>query len=283
MDTDATSGERPGRPATVDPDVLAALEDQRDFLLRSIDDLEREHDAGDLDDADYLTLRDDYTARAAEVLRSIEDQHLAMDMARRPRNLARTLAVVAGVAVFALVAGLLVAASLGRRGEGDSVSGGISASRSPSQRALECQTKYGPMQLEPAIECFTSVLKEDPKNAVALTWFAWLTDLAVSDKPRTKDVLYVMAQSERMLDEAIRYNPSYSYARALRAVVAFRHGDYAGAKEYLAQFEAHDPSTEARSIIDQYKLSERIDQALAERAAAAGSTTTTVAVGGAAG
>lgn len=52
----------------LDPDVLAALEEQRDFLLRSLTDLDREHDAGDLDDHDHAELRDDYTARAAEVI-----------------------------------------------------------------------------------------------------------------------------------------------------------------------------------------------------------------------
>ena len=35
-------------------------------------DLEREHDAGDVDDLDYQTLKDGYTVRAADVLREIE-------------------------------------------------------------------------------------------------------------------------------------------------------------------------------------------------------------------
>ena len=56
----------------LDPDALAALEQQRDFLLASLRDLDREHDAGDLDDIDHQTLRDDYTARTAEVLRAID-------------------------------------------------------------------------------------------------------------------------------------------------------------------------------------------------------------------
>ena len=33
-------------------DRLAALEEERRFLLRSLTDLEREHDAGDVDDLD---------------------------------------------------------------------------------------------------------------------------------------------------------------------------------------------------------------------------------------
>ena len=45
----------------LDLDELARLEEERKFLLRSLDDLEREHDAGDMDEADYQTLKDDYT------------------------------------------------------------------------------------------------------------------------------------------------------------------------------------------------------------------------------
>ena len=56
----------------IDPDALAALVDERDFLLRSLEDLEREHDAGDVDDHDYETLKDDYTARAARAIRAVE-------------------------------------------------------------------------------------------------------------------------------------------------------------------------------------------------------------------
>ena len=51
-------------------DRLAELEEERRFLLRSLDDLEREHEAGDVDDRDYETLQDGYTVRAAAVLRA---------------------------------------------------------------------------------------------------------------------------------------------------------------------------------------------------------------------
>lgn len=48
-----------------------ALEIERDFLLKSLQDLEEEHEAGDVSEDDYARLRDRYTARAAEVLRAI--------------------------------------------------------------------------------------------------------------------------------------------------------------------------------------------------------------------
>ena len=47
------------------------LEDELSFLLDSLQDLEREHSAGDLSEADFVALRDRYTRRAAEVLRAL--------------------------------------------------------------------------------------------------------------------------------------------------------------------------------------------------------------------
>ena len=59
--------------AGIDLDAdLDALQQEREFLLRSLRDLEAEHQAGDIDETDYGSLRDDYTARAAAVLRAIE-------------------------------------------------------------------------------------------------------------------------------------------------------------------------------------------------------------------
>lgn len=48
------------------------LEDRRAFLLRSLADLDAERAAGDLDEDDYVALRDHYTARAAAILRRLD-------------------------------------------------------------------------------------------------------------------------------------------------------------------------------------------------------------------
>jgi tetratricopeptide (TPR) repeat protein len=56
-----------------DAKVVEELRGERDMLLRSLEDLDREHDAGDLSDKDYELLRDRYTARAASVLRALEE------------------------------------------------------------------------------------------------------------------------------------------------------------------------------------------------------------------
>jgi len=250
-----------GRPACsgglTDPDELAALEEQRDFLLASIKDLEREHEAGDLDDDDFETLRDDYTARAAETLRAIKERRSAFDAARRPRSLARTLAVFGGVALFAALAGLLVARTLGARSAEDTATGGIGTERTPNQRAQACQQLWDPAEPDEAVACFEGVLNDDPRNVVANTWLAWQLEIAggtnLSKAQRDR--------IEQLVETALDQNPDYSYAKAFRAIIAFRHGKPEEASRYLDEFEASDPAPDARRIIEQFQLRERIEDA----------------------
>jgi tetratricopeptide (TPR) repeat protein len=155
----------------LDPDTLAALEEQRDFLLRSLDDLEREHEAGDVDDHDHRSLKDDYTARAARVIRSIEAHEARAAASRSRRSWGRMAAVAGGVAVFALVAGILVAQASGRREGSDGPTGDIretTRDQLDDAVALAAQGDY-----EGAIEIHDEVLAEQPDNVEALTYKGW--------------------------------------------------------------------------------------------------------------
>ncbi len=91
------------------------LEEERDFLLQSLDDLELEHDSGGIDDESYAQLHDDYTARAAAAIRALRD---GVDARPEPPRAAgrsrRRVVVVAGVVVFALVVGVLLSQRGGR-------------------------------------------------------------------------------------------------------------------------------------------------------------------------
>jgi tetratricopeptide (TPR) repeat protein len=264
---------KPGAKGTVrlDPDELAGLEEQRDFLLSSIADLDREHAARDLDDADHAALRDDYTARAAEVLRAIDEQRSAFADARRPRSLGRTLGLSAAVVVFAILAGIVAANAMGARKAGESASGGVSVQASPSQRANECSTTMG-TDPEGSFTCLEGVLDDDPENAVALTWSAWILSLSANSFEETEKVI-AQAEAALRLERAVEADPDYSFARAFRAVVAYRNGRFAEAQQYLEEFEANDPSAQAQQIIEQQGLAADIEAALAEQSS--GSTTTT--------
>lgn len=161
------------------------LEAQREFLLRSLDDLEAERLAGDVDDRDYETLRDGYTARAAAVLRLLDARRTpgteaepapAARRARRPSRW-RTAAIVASVAAFAVAAGFAVAGASGRRLPGNSATGTVPNSKVAQELALAVQD-FGKGDVIGAIRAYDTVLATDPANAEALAYRGWLLRLA---------------------------------------------------------------------------------------------------------
>lgn len=237
------------RTRPLDPDALAALEEQRDFLLRSLDDLEREYEAGDVDDHDYHALKDDYTARAARTIRSIESHQARLAAARRPPRSRLRLALVAGgVVVFALVAGILVAQAAGRRDPGEGLTGNTrETTRDQLDRALELASQG---EWEQAIEIQDQVLQEDPGNVEALTYKGWF-------QYRSGDQSGVVT-----LIDAVEANPDYPAAHVFLAV-AFRDlGRTDAALGELDRLEDLDPPPQMAEMAD--ALRSELEQAEAE-------------------
>jgi hypothetical protein len=242
-----------------DPDRLAELEDERSFLLRSLDDLDREHEAGDIDDADYTTLRDGYTARAATVLRAIESQQAALPP-KRPRHWKRIGVWGAGLVVVAVLAGVLVAWASGDRLPGDSSSGDIAesvTSKLAEARALQASDLKG------AIQRYDEVLKVEPDNPEALTYRGWLVTLVGSQANATD----LLQSGEQALQRAMQVAPTYADPFCFEAIVRFRVGnDPAGASSAVNQCLALNPPQQVLGLVQGLKA--EIDAALA------GSTTT---------
>ena len=95
-----------GAPTTPLDDV-EHLQAERDFLLKSLDDLESERAAGGIDDESYRQLHDDYTARAAAVIRALRDGVDARPA--RPRvPWSRRALVIGAIVIFAGAAGVEV-------------------------------------------------------------------------------------------------------------------------------------------------------------------------------
>src|SRR6478752_10285834 len=120
-----------------DPERRRELEEERDFLMSSLDDLELEHESGGIDDESYAELHDDYTARAAAVIRTLRDG-VDVTPARAPRSPARTrrrVVLVAGVVVFAVLAGVSLAYALGARLPGQTSSGNSAAAPTTTNAA----------------------------------------------------------------------------------------------------------------------------------------------------
>jgi len=196
----------------VDLDHLAELEEERRFLLASIRDLEREHEAGDVDDADYQTLRDGYVARAAAVLREIEDGRNrlppppARPWWRRAIVPAATVVVAAGLGVF-------VAQSAGQRLPGQTITGGQAANEVATLLA-QARQELNAGDLPAAVESYRGVHDLEPENAEALTYSAWLVVLSGWQSGDQSAV----EQGIEALDVASAVDPTYADPICLGAV-----------------------------------------------------------------
>ena len=110
---------------------IESLVDQRKFLLQSLRDLDDEFKAGDLDLDDYNSLRSDYVARTAQVIRQIESPEPTISTSSTGETIEsagrfrQTIITLLVVLIVATGAGWLVASQSGQRLAGQSLSGGI--------------------------------------------------------------------------------------------------------------------------------------------------------------
>ncbi len=222
---------------------LAALGEHRDFLLSSLEDLEREREAGDIGEADYRELADDYTARAADVLRAIEARRVRTASIRSPdRPWRRTVALAGLVVAIAVAAGFLVAQASGQRAPGDTFTGDVEGStRDDLAQAVQLAAQGEVLE---AIMLYDEVLEIDPDNVEALTYRGWLLVLATPE---------LLDDGLGWLDRAVETDPGYSDARAFRAIVYSRLGRTDEALAELDAFDASDPSPALVAQIEPFR------------------------------
>ncbi|MFN8051904.1 MAG: hypothetical protein U0Q22_10730 [Acidimicrobiales bacterium] len=231
----------------IDLDELAHLEEERDFLLRSIDDLDREHAAGDVDPEDYQELRDGYVARAAAAIRAVEarEDTLAAQRDAAPPRRGRALLWVGVVVGFGVVAGVLLAGALGSRG-----SGGLTGGASPSDEADRCRSLSFQKPAE-GITCYAKVLKDRPDDVDALTYQGWA-------KVRSGDV----AGGSALFDKVVALDPKFPDVHVFRASVRKNAGDFAGAQAELDTLYSLNPSPLVVSTLQQMGLDTEVAEGL---------------------
>jgi hypothetical protein len=213
----------------VNPDQLAELEEERRFLLRSITDLDREHLYGDVDDNDYQTLRDGYTARAASVLRAIDDGHVEVSQPR-PRRPRVFIAWIVGTLLVACVAGWLVARTSGQRLPGQAITGGLPGDE-VAQKLAEARQLLG-VNPQQAIIRYQQVRELDPNNAEALTYMGWL--IAQSGTSTA-------AAGAEFLRGAIKIDPTYADPHCFLAITS---------ADFLQPPDLDTARSEARACLD---------------------------------
>jgi hypothetical protein len=214
------------------------LEEQRDFLLASLRDLERERVVGDVDDADYQALRSSYTARAADIIRRLDGDALGFAEPAEPggtkRRVPRRLVGVLLVVAVAAGLGVFVARQSGQRLPGETASGGIADSTANKL----------------AINIYSEVLKVDPDNVEALTYRSWL--LALTARDAEQSVLDAAVQTAIVgLGRATLLDDSYPDAHCFLGIVSYRFAnDLVTAKSALAKCQAADPPAQVKSFVD---------------------------------
>jgi cytochrome c-type biogenesis protein CcmH/NrfG len=239
--TDATTDATTVAPVeTVDED----LEAQREFLLRSLDDLDDELLAGNIDPDNYRILHDDYTARASAVIKEIAaGAHRSTSSGPRVPPLLRLL-TYGGIVVFAVLAAILLAHTAGQRRAGQEITGGQGAgpttTASPARvvadaqaavtaapKSYDARIRYARALLSSgnypdAIKQFLSASNLDPKQPEPLTYAGWLTALVaqqVSDPTSKKELIDVATKN---LNSAIRADSTYPDAYVFKGLLLTR-------------------------------------------------------------
>lgn len=231
------------------------LREERDFLLASLRDLEREREAGDVTDEDYETLRTGYVARAAAVARRLEGIEAAAPVSRSRGG--RRLVWAAVVVGFAVVAGVLVARQSGQRLPGESFTGGIEQSTANQLATARALNFSDPGK---AIETYTDVLKVDPDNVEALTYRSWLLALTAREaEGNVKKLALATAVADLLRAQAI--DDSYPDAHCFLGIVYFRFLEQAAlAKPQIDACRAKNPPAEVESFVA--AIADEIDKAV---------------------
>jgi|TARA_B100000959_G_scaffold284861_1_gene357676 tetratricopeptide (TPR) repeat protein len=182
------------------------LEEERDFLLRSLDDLDREYVLGELSDQEYETLRDDYIRRTAAVVRVLNK---AEPLEARSAISGRVWWRMSIILLVGALLGLGVAQFSGLRSPGETISGQID--QSPRNRLSNAQSFFFAGDLEAARAAVEEILRDSPAFTGALVLSAQLHERAGDPLPAI-----------RQLDQVLRQGPEHVDALTLRGWILVR-------------------------------------------------------------
>jgi tetratricopeptide (TPR) repeat protein len=230
--------------------------DRQVFLARSLEDLEAEHDAGDLSDEDYAQLKSRYEDAQARL--GSDSAPPAGAKSHRGRKRGGPL-VVALIVLVAVGAGALVARTAGDRVANDSATGSIELGTNDKLARAQALVQQG--KVLDAIKQYDAILRTDPKNVAALSERGWV----VRGAGLVDDGL-------KYIDRAIAADPTYAQAHFFKAMILWKDkADAAGAVPEFRLFLANSSSPE-----DVTQVEALLRQAEAEASGQAAATTTTV-------
>jgi len=210
--------------------------EEREHLLVSLEDLDREHDAGDLSDQDYEELRAEYTARAAELLKGEDSNFETSGLAAQPEDSGsrrRAAAWLVVVLVIASLSGVALARGVGQRG-GGGLTGDAGSLR---ERLAACQP-LAFQQPKKGVGCYQKILNDAPDDLDALTYQGWA--LVRDGRP---------AEGARNFARVVELDPDYPDVRVFRAVLAARAEKWPEAAAEIERFYANNPPPVAVQVL----------------------------------
>jgi tetratricopeptide (TPR) repeat protein len=225
-----------------------SLADERDFLLRSLTDLEAEFAAGDVDEDDYRELRDGYTARAAAVIRALAADDAPPARRFRLGGSKRLIAILITVALAGALS-WAVAASSGQRLAGQQITG---LDPRDEISVLLAEARAGSMA-DPlaAAALYESVIELDPDNVEALTYRGWTLALAARQESDAEVAGERLAVAVDSLVAAVRADPTYADPLCFLGIIQYRFvGDAESAAPLVAACLDADPPAMVLSLME---------------------------------
>lgn len=209
----------------------------REFLERSLTDLDREYAAGDLERVDYERLRADYERR----LRGEGPPP------RPPARRSLVLLSVAFVVLVAVAAGVLVARAAGRREDGRSITGGDSVPSASTPATIPAElARCRPLEGGEAIDCYTAYTEANPDDPDGFMEFGLFAVNAGLAAQRTE----LLNAGESFLRRALDIDPGHLPARTYLAVLLERTDRAEEAAAECERLAAADVPAELTQLVD---------------------------------
>ncbi|MEC8335068.1 MAG: tetratricopeptide repeat protein [Actinomycetota bacterium] len=214
-------------------------ENEKDFLLKSLDDLDSELAKGDLTEKDYAQLSRNYKRRLIKLTK----QETPSIKESRLQNVKKTWFTVTFLVVLALISGIAIANSSGERTGSETITGSIRKSTvtklQEAQQLLSDSDKW-----DEAISLYDEVLQDQPSNAEALTYRAWLRYRTGEDSdPQIRDWREV-----RIL------NPEFADAIVFLTIALSDESRFSEALIELQELQELEITSQLRSVLDSQGL-----------------------------
>jgi cytochrome c-type biogenesis protein CcmH/NrfG len=270
-----------GRPAASVSGEQAELEERRQAAIRSLEEIEADHEAGNLSDADYESLRRRYQGEVAMLAQQISVSAAASPSeagespAAAPagrRSWTRAVSWTAGAVAFVALAWLVMSQALRPRAGGGTITGSLPGQEAGNAGGVPV-IDVDPQQLA-QLERMVAADSSDVEALVelghlylVLQRYGELTGVTLKALQQDRDnpealthlgmLLFAAQHPEGVMtsfDRALEIDPDFAEALQFKGMVSFMQQDYATAvqawERYLEVVPTEETSPRVRAMLE---------------------------------